>query len=107
MNEALIAVLAGLAGLLLGAIFFGGLWWTVNKAVSSQRPALWFFGSFFVRMSIALGGFYFVSGGLWQRLLPCLLGFIVARVAVTRLTRPARINATPRKQEASHAPEPR
>ena len=31
MNEALTLVLAWLAGGVLGAIFFGGLWWTVRK----------------------------------------------------------------------------
>ncbi len=44
MNETLTWVLAGVAGLLLGAIFFGGLWWTVRKGASSRRSALWFFG---------------------------------------------------------------
>ena len=90
-----------------GAIFFGGLWWTVNKGVASERPALWFLGSILVRMSITLGGFYLVSGGHWERLVPCLLGFIVARVVVMWLTRPPGTNATHQTQEASHAPESR
>ena len=62
MNETLTLVLAWVAGVLLGAIFFGGLWWTVRKGVSSKQPALWFFGSLLLRMSIALAGFYFVVG---------------------------------------------
>ena len=40
-----------------------------SQGVSSQRPALWFFGSLLLRTSIALAGFYFVSGGHWERLL--------------------------------------
>ena len=32
MNETLALVLAWLAGGVLGAIFFGGLWWTVRKS---------------------------------------------------------------------------
>jgi F1F0 ATPase subunit 2 len=80
-------VLAAAGGVVLGAIFFGGLWWTVRRGVSSQRPALWFVGSLLARMSVALAGFYFVSGGHWQRLVMCLLGFVAARLAVTRLTR--------------------
>ena len=79
MNEFLSLALALAAGVLLGAIFFGGLWWTVRKGVSSKQPALWFFGSLLLRMSIALAGFYFVSGGHWERLLLCLLGFVMAR----------------------------
>ena len=54
MNETWILILAGVVGVLLGALFFGGLWWTVRKSVSSQRPALWFFGSFLLRMSLVL-----------------------------------------------------
>ena len=80
MNEILTLVLALAAGVLLGAIFFGGLWWTVRKGVSSERPALWFFGSLLLRMSITLAGFYFVARGHWERLLLCLLGFVMARL---------------------------
>jgi F1F0 ATPase subunit 2 len=107
MNETLFVMLAGVAGLILGAIFFGGLWWTVNKGVSSQQPALWFIGSLLVRMSITLTGFYFICRGHWERLLICLLGFLAARVAVTWLTRRALPDTTHRVPEVSHATEPR
>ena len=89
MNEILSLVPALVAGVLLGAMFFGGLWWTVRKGVSSKQPALWFFGSLLLRMGIALSGFYFASGGHWERMLLCLLGFVLARLIVTRLTRTA------------------
>src|SRR5450755_1087504 len=104
MDEFLLLAPAFATGVLLGATFFGGLWWTVHKGVSSKQPALWFFGSLLLRMSIALGGFYFVSGGHWERLLLCLLGFVMARVVVMRLTRPPGENQTQPEQEASHAP---
>jgi F1F0 ATPase subunit 2 len=89
MNETATLVLAWIAGGVLGAIFFGGLWWTVRKAVSSRQPALWFFASLLLRMSIVLAGFYSVSSGHWERLLLCLLGFVMARLVVTWLTRPS------------------
>ena len=107
MNETLTLGLAGAAGLVLGAVFFGGLWWTVSRGVSSPRPALWFLGSFLVRMSITLAGFYVVSGGRWERLLSCLLGFLVARVVVTVMTRPASDNTIHAEREADHATESR
>ena len=107
MNETLTLVLSGLAGLLLGAIFFGGLWWTVNKGVSSQQPALWFLGSFLVRMSFTLAGFYFIGRGNWERLLVCILGFLAARVIVTWMTQSSGTERNRRAQEVSHAPEPR
>jgi len=104
MNEALTLVLAGAAGVVLGAVFFGGLWWTVQRGVASKQPALWFFGSLLLRMSVALAGFYFVAGHQWERLMVCLLGFVLARLVVTWLTRASRDNQDRTTQEASHAP---
>jgi F1F0 ATPase subunit 2 len=107
MNETLTLTLSWVAGGVLGVIFFGGLWWTIRKGLSSERPALWFFGSLLLRMSIALLGFYFVSGGRWERLLVCLLGFVAARMVVTRLTRSFEEDQTCPASEGSHAPESR
>jgi len=92
-----------IAGMLLGAIFFGGLWWTVRKGASSTRPALCFFGSLLLRTSMTLVGFYVVSDGHWERLLVCLLGFTIARLIATRLTRIAE-RPTRVTEEAGHAP---
>jgi F1F0 ATPase subunit 2 len=103
MSDALALMLVSIAGLLLGAIFFGGLYLTVRKGISSQSPALWFFGSLVVRMGIALAGFYFVSDGSWQRLMACFLGFVVARLVVTWLTRTAGQQASP-ATGGRHAP---
>ncbi len=104
MNETLSLILASAAGGLLGAIFFGGLWWTVRMGILSKKPALWFFGSLLLRMSIAMAGFYFVSGGHWERLLLCLLGFVMARLLVIWLTRPAEEEHLSPLLEANHAP---
>jgi len=69
-------------------VFFGGLWWTVQRAMSSPRVALWFFGSLFLRTAIVLAGFYLACGDDWQRWLAAMLGFGAARVAVGRIVRP-------------------
>lgn len=104
MSEALMLGLAGVAGLIMGAIFFGGLWWTVRKGVASQRPALWFVGSFVLRTGVVVAGFYVVSGGHWLRLLACLFGFAVARLIVTWLTPPPIADPNAQTAEARHAP---
>jgi len=104
MNETLMLVVAGVAGILLGAIFFGGLWWTVRKGVASPRPALWFLGSMLLRMGIVLGGFYFVGGGQWQRMVACLIGFVIARFLVQWLTRTPLEHPNPQAKEVRHAP---
>lgn len=95
MNELLQMALVLLAGMLLGAMFFGGLWWTVLKGVSAQQPALWFGASLLLRTGVVLAGFYYVAGADWKRLLLCLLGFIAARLVVTNRVR---------AWEAGHAP---
>jgi len=64
MNDVSVLAPPLAAGLLLGAFFFGGLWWTVTNGVSSPRPALWFFTSMLLRMNVTLAGFYFVGGGM-------------------------------------------
>ena len=104
MNNFLILALALVAGQVLGAIFFGGLWWTVRKCVSSKNPALWFLGSMLVRMSIVLLGFYFIGRDDWRRLPACLLGFIIARFTVMRLTRTPFAHPHSPAKEASRAP---
>jgi F1F0 ATPase subunit 2 len=89
MTDAQGVTLACVAGAGLGALFFGGLWWTVQKAVSSTHPALWFAGSLLLRTSVVLAGLYWVSGGHWERMVACLMGFVVARAAVTWVLRPS------------------
>lgn len=88
MNENLMLVLAFGTGGLLGAFFFGGLWWTVQKGLKSKRPALWFFSSMLLRTGITLTGFYMIAGGEWRRFLACLLGFVAVRFIAVKLTRP-------------------
>jgi F1F0 ATPase subunit 2 len=100
MNEFLNLTIAMVAGFLLGAIFFGGLWWTVRNGVSAKSPALWFLGSLLLRMCLTLAGFYFIGRGDWKRLVLCLFGFVVARFIVTRWIG-SRNSAA---KEASYAP---
>ena len=77
-----------LAGGALGAAFFGGLWWTVRRGAASATPARWFVGSLVVRTAAVLAGFYAVGAGQPVRMGLCLLGFLLARAAVVRATRP-------------------
>ena len=62
MTDIWTLVAALLAGAVLGLVFFGGLWWTVRRGVTSPRPALWFVASLVVRLALTLVGIYLVSG---------------------------------------------
>ncbi len=88
MHEPAALLPAVLAGIALGAIHFGGLWWTVRRMASVRRPAPWLLGSLLLRSSILLAGLYAAGAGHWPRLLACLLGVLISRTILTRLARP-------------------
>jgi F1F0 ATPase subunit 2 len=85
MNEVLSLLLVAVTGFVLGLIFFGGLWWTVRRMLHSPWPGLWMLGSLLLRMAIVLSGFWLVAGHDWKRMLVCLAGFFIARLALTLL----------------------
>jgi F1F0 ATPase subunit 2 len=105
MNDIPALALGLLAGAMLGAVFFGGLWWTVRKGVRSENPALWFLGSLLLRTGLVLGGFYVGLQGHWSRFAMCVVGFIIARVVIVRwLAGKPDDHLTPMKKEAHIAP---
>ncbi|PKL40182.1 MAG: ATP synthase subunit I [Candidatus Riflebacteria bacterium HGW-Riflebacteria-1] len=89
MNETISLVMALAGGITLGVMFFAGLWWTVNRGVSSEYPVLWFFSSLMLRTVIALTGFHYFAGGSSGKLFMCLFGFFVAHQLVIWFTRTA------------------
>lgn len=105
MNEIPGLVVPALAGVGLGAFFFGGLWWTVRRGVASGYAGVWFAASSLVRMAVALAGMYLVTGAQWKKLLACVFGFIVARALVTRLAGPPLAALAPETKEDGDASE--
>ena len=87
MTEVLKVGGAMLGGFALGAFFFLGLWWTVRGGLISTHPAVVFLGSMAGRTLLVLVGFYFLSRGNWRNLVGSLIGFVLARLLVTRSTR--------------------
>ena len=74
------------AGMVLGIIFFGGLWWTVTRGLGAAVPAVWFGLSALLRMAIAVSGLYYFARLGLPSLIACLCGLLIARGAVKRLT---------------------
>lgn len=87
MNEVLILIFSGLAGAALGGFFFVGLWWTIRKGLSVKNPALLFLPSQLLRTLTVIVGFYYLSQGRWQLLVCALIGFLVSRELIKRITR--------------------
>lgn len=86
MNEILILFFVAIAGLFLGGIFYGGLWFTVSRGLHSQSPAGLFLLSFLFRTGITVAGFYLICGDQWQRFISCIAGFLIARLLVAKIT---------------------
>ena len=104
MNDIAWVFLSFASGLLLGAFFFGGLWWTVRRLPTFERPALVVICSLLLRTAVTLGGFFLLASGRWQRLLGCLVGFALARLLTRWATRAER-QAAP-DQELPHLENP-
>jgi F1F0 ATPase subunit 2 len=102
MKDNLFLVLVFIAGIALGLLFFGGLWFTVKKITTAKKPSLLFLGSFFLRFGITIFGFYFFSSGRWQSFLVCLLGFITARVLIIHITKSGKEKLIRLKKDHSH-----
>jgi F1F0 ATPase subunit 2 len=91
MNSMGPLIRALIEGMMLGMLFFGGLWWTVRHGLVARNPVLWFGLSALARMGIAFTALYWVARSGLMSLLTCLLGLLVARLAVTHFTRALRL----------------
>lgn len=87
MNELKDLIFPLAIGLLLGGVFYGGLWFTVQKALGSKRPWLWTVSSFVIRMGVVVVGVILIGGTDWKRILTIMLGIIIARPIVGQLTK--------------------
>ncbi len=104
-TEAFGLILSFAAGVLLGIVFFGGLWWTIRRGLSSPHPARWFLAGFLVRISFLLAALYYLSEGAWVRLIILLAGILFGRSIVLRWTKTTG-KKTPPEQEVFHATQP-
>jgi len=76
------------AGMILGILYFRGLWQTVKHLPDYKRPVWSMSWSFAARVAIVMAGFYFIMGGHLERLGMAMAGFILMRqILVRRLGR--------------------
>jgi F1F0 ATPase subunit 2 len=75
------------SGLVLGTVFFGGLWWTVTRGLKATTPAVWFGLSALLRMALVVSGLYYLARLGLPSLIAGLCGLLVARAAIKRLAR--------------------
>lgn len=73
-------------GMILGALFFGGLWMTVRQMTTSKRPGLLFMTSVIARSVMVLVGIWYFAADDAMAIACCLLGFIGIRLLATHGT---------------------
>lgn len=66
-------------GVVLGVVFFGGLYWSVNQLPSIKYPGLLMVVSMLVRMAILLTGLYFLMAGEIKNLLAAVAGVMLIK----------------------------
>lgn len=88
MHDLWSLVLAVLCGVILGGMYFTGLWFTVQRIHNGKHPVFWLITSMAMRMILLLAAFYAIlSYGNWVHLLAVLTGFVVIRMLYTRRMR--------------------
>jgi F1F0 ATPase subunit 2 len=103
MNDIFMLSLAAAGGGLLGVFYFAGLRWTLRKSITSRWAALWFSFSFLLRSGVCLFGIYWIGASDFMRVLACLVGFIIARTIVMKLTSDSAFAHDPETHETGHA----
>jgi F1F0 ATPase subunit 2 len=84
------ALAAVLLGTLLGAGYFGGLWWTLSTLARWRRPGVALLLSFALRGAVVVAAFVLLArAGLFPLAL-AFAGFLVTRVVLVAWWRPAR-----------------
>lgn len=73
---------AFVSGLVLGGVYCAMLWFSVQRVYIARNPMLWLAATAVPRIAVPLASFYWVMDSRWERLLACLAGFVVARLAV-------------------------
>lgn len=75
-------------GMLLGAVYFSGLWYTLRRLPDVRHPGITLLRSYLLRVVVVMTGFGLVMNGRSDHLIAALGGFILTReILVRRLGR--------------------
>ncbi len=77
-------VFAFAVGMGLGSFFSLNLWSSVQRMTDEETPWYILYGSFMLRISVVLLGFYLVMDGHLERMIAALGGFVLMREILVR-----------------------
>lgn len=75
-------MIAFLTGAVLGLVYFGGLYLSVQKMSQVKHPSILMAVSLFLRMLVLLGVFFFMAKGGYKDVLLTLLGVLLIRFLI-------------------------
>ena len=75
-------IIAFFGGTMLGLLFFGGLYLTVDRLTISKYPALMMLGSTVLRMIALLAGVYLLMGNEFRQAAATLVGIVFAKFSM-------------------------
>jgi len=84
-------------GVVLGLVFFGGLYWSVQKLPTVKHPGLLMMASLLLRMAVLLTGLYFLMAGEIKNLLAAVAGVMVMKFVM--IARVGKNPAAPTERE--------
>lgn len=79
--------LAFVGGLVLGLLFFGGLYASVGRLTRARYPALMMLASTVLRMAVLLAGVFLLMQGEVKNAAAALAGVVIAKFALIYLVR--------------------
>lgn len=100
-------LLSAAEGVVLAVFFYGGLYLTVTRGLTSKHPALLFIASLILRLGFVIYGFYFFTGGQWQLVISCLAGFTITGIVIRTLSsRPLMTESESIKEQSKSTERP-
>lgn len=76
-------MLSFIIGVILGIVYFGGLYFTVVNINKAKYPGLLMALSFILRMAVLLGVFFYISKNGYKNMIFALIGVIIVRIMMT------------------------
>ena len=71
-------------GGLIGWVYFSGLWETVRRLPEAKNPYGLMILSFAARTLFAVGGFFILTDGQWERMVASVAGFLIVKAVLVR-----------------------
>lgn len=91
------------AGVLLGFLYFQGLWWSVSRLNRVKNRKMFLFISWLGRSAVLFGGLYLAARYDYRYLLSAFIGLIAVRTVIIRRVK-KQINLLVKKTELKEAP---